>query len=665
MAPTPQQLFEQAMQQHRAGRMAEAEALYRNILSRQPNHADACQMLGILANQTGRSDEAGQLLRQAIELNPGVASYHNNLGLTLVSSGRPSEAIAVFTRALQIQPDFPEAQNNLGTALRACGQIKDAIAAYQRAVAIRPEYPEALNNLAGAVRADGRLEEAIEIYRKAIALRPNYVEAWDNLGHALRTNKQFDEAIAAYRHVLTLRPNAAGTLTTLGDTLKDVGLLDEAIDCYRKSLSINPDSRTGENLLYTLHYQTDDPALLWQEHLHWNQAFALPLAPVAPAYANDPNPDRRLRIGYVSPDFRAHCQALFTVPLFSHHDRSQFEIFCYANVEQPDTTTAQIKPYADQWRDIVKLTDQHAADLIRADRIDILADLTLHMGHSRPLVFARKPAPVQVTWLGYPSTTGLTAIDYRLSDPHLDPSTDDERFYSEKTVRLPETFWCYDPLITGLPVNDLPALKDGRVTFGCLNNFCKITEGTLDLWAKVLASTTSRLIVLAPPGASRDRISGGLSRRGIEPGRIEFIEFQPREKYLALYHQIDVCLDTIPYPGHTTTIDAIWMGVPVVNLPGRTSVARGGISILRNVGLGELIARDADDYVRITRSLVSDLPRLAALRSSLRTRIQQSPIMNAPRFAQNIEAAFREMWRRWCSSPSPEGRGGKSTPLTC
>ena len=630
--------------------MAEAEALYRQVLSRQPDHADAHQMLGVLANQIGRSDEALRLLQRAIELNPKVPSYHNNLGLTLVSSGRARDAVAVFTRALQLQPNFPEAQNNLGTALRACGQIKDAIAAYRKAIELRPAYPEALNNLAGAVRADGRLDEAIAIYRQAIALRPTYAEAYDNMGHALRTNKQLDEAVAAYRQVLALRPDSAGTLSTLGDTLKDVGLLDEALQCYRKSLSIKPDSRTNENLLYTILYQTDDPALLWQEHARWNQTFARPIMPRAPRFDNDRNPDRRLRIGYLSPDFRAHCQALFTVPLFSHHDRQAVEIFCYANVDQPDTTTAQIKPYADQWRDIVKLTDDQAADLIRSDRIDILVDLTLHMGFSRPLIFARKPAPVQVTWLGYPGTTGLTAIDYRLSDPFLDPTPDQEKFYSEKTVRLPDAFWCYDALITGLPANELPALRGAPFTLGCLNNFCKITEPTLELWSMVLnALGTSRLIVLAPTGASRDRISRGLALRGIDPARIEFVEFLPREKYLAQYHRIDLCLDTIPYPGHTTTIDALWMGVPVVNLPGRNSIARGGISILRNVGLPELIARDAQDYVQIVKSLATDLPRLAALRASLRARTEESPLMNAPRFARNMESAYRAMWRTWCA----------------
>jgi predicted O-linked N-acetylglucosamine transferase (SPINDLY family) len=653
MAPTVQQTFERAMAEHRSGRMAEAETLYRQILARQGDHADTFQMLGVLANQTGRSDEAIQLLRRAIELKPNVASFHNNLGLTLVSSGRAPEAVAVFMRALQLQPNFPEAQNNLGTALRASGRIKEAIAAYERATTLRSAYPEALNNLAGAVRADGRLDEAISIYRKAIALRPGYVDAHDNLGHALRTNKQLDEAVAQYLQVLALRPDSAGTLTTLGDTLKDVGQIDEAIECYRKSLALRPDSRTTENLLYTLHYQTDDPETLWREHERWNHEFALPLLPRTLSIANDPDPQRKLRIGYVSPDFRAHCQALFTVPLLSHHDRSAFEVFCYANVEQPDTTTAQIRPYADHWRDIVKLPDQQAADLIRADRIDILVDLTLHMGYSRPLIFARKPSPVQVTWLGYPSTTGLTAIDYRLSDPHLDPpsSPNDERFYSEKTVRLPDSFWCYDALITGMPVNELPAVKAGRITFGCLNNFCKITEATLELWAKVLnAVPMSRLIVLTPQGSSRDRISRGLALHGVDPARIQFVAFLPREKYLEQYHQIDICLDTIPYPGHTTTIDALWMGVPVMNLAGRNAVARGGISILRNVGLPELIAKDADDYVRITASLAGDLPRLAALRSSLRERIERSPIMDAPRFVRNIEAAFREMWQSWCAT---------------
>ena len=309
-------------------------------------------------------------------------------------------------------------------------------------------------------------------------------------------------------------------------------------------------------------------------------------------FARPPAP-RRATASRPTSGSAALTQSQFTIPLLSQHDHSQFEVFCYSNVAVPDEVTERIRSYADGWRDIAALSDEHVAEAIHRDRIDILVDLTMHMDRNRLLTFARKPAPVQVTWLAYPGTTGLTAIDYRLSDPHLDPVGTDA-FYVEKTVRLPETFWCYDPLTSEPAVNALPALSTGYVTFGCLNNFAKVTDATIELWAKVLGRVgTSRLILLAPKGSARSGVLDAFSAHGIDPSRIEFVGRQPRAAYLATYRRIDLCLDTFPYNGHTTTLDSLWMGVPPITLAGATSVSRGGLSLLSNLQLRDFVAKDA------------------------------------------------------------------------
>jgi predicted O-linked N-acetylglucosamine transferase (SPINDLY family) len=317
-----------------------------------------------------------------------------------------------------------------------------------------------------------------------------------------------------------------------------------------------------------------------------------------------------------------------------------------------DALTSQFQQYADRWRSILGLTDNEVATQIRDDGIDVLVDLTLHMADNRLLVFARKPAPVQVTFAGYPGSTGLTTMDYRLSDPHLDPPGIDDSVYSEKTIRLPDTFWCYDPLDAGgIPVNPLPALDRNWVTFGCLNNFCKINDGVLNLWARVMHEVRdSRLLLLASHGSHRQWTLNRLGKEGIDPERIEFIAFQPRRAYLQTYNRIDLGLDSFPYNGHTTSLDSIWMGVPVVTLVGQTVASRAGWSQLSNLGLRELAGQTPDQFVQIAVELANDLPRLQGLRATLRQRMERSPLMDAPRFARNIEVAFRQMWHEWCAT---------------
>jgi predicted O-linked N-acetylglucosamine transferase (SPINDLY family) len=335
-----------------------------------------------------------------------------------------------------------------------------------------------------------------------------------------------------------------------------------------------------------------------------------------------------------------------------HHDRQQFEVLCYANVGQSDALTDRFRVASDGWRNIAGISDEEAAARIRADRIDILVDLTLHLANHRLLVFARRPAPVQVTWAGYPGTTGLETIDYRLTDPYLDPPGTSDEHYSEASICLPHSFWCYDPLTGAPPVNPLPALISGHITFGSLNNYCKVHEGVLELWAKVLGIVPdSRLLLLSKVGVHRQRAIEVFERCGVAGERIEWFTPAARPEYLAAYHRIDVGLDTFPYNGHTTSLDSFWMGVPVITLVGKTVVGRGGLSQAMNLGLPELIARTREEYVQRAAELASDLPRLAELRQSLRARMQASPLMDAARFTRDLEAAYRDMWCRWCARP--------------
>ncbi len=340
------------------------------------------------------------------------------------------------------------------------------------------------------------------------------------------------------------------------------------------------------------------------------------------------------------------------VPLLAHHDSRSVEVFCYSDVRVPDENTARLRQLAHVWRNAAGMADAQLAQGIRADQIDILVDLSLHSAGNRLLAFARKPAPVQVTWLGYPGTTGLTSIDYRLTDPFLDPPVTDQ-FYSEKSVRLPHTFWCYEPVHPELQVSGLPAIENGYVTFGCFNNFAKVTPAALELWARLLSAIPrSRLMINCPSGEAQARVIERFSRSGIEPHRIEFVRRKPLVDYLAQFNRVDVAVDPFPCSGGTSTCDALWMGVPTVTLRGHTAVGRGSVSILSNVGLANWIADTPEQYLSIAAEMAGDLPRLAELRSGLRKKMEQSPLMNAAQFAADMEAAYRSMWENWCSAPA-------------
>jgi len=645
------------VEHHQAGRLAEAEGIYRQILTVNPRHADALHLMGVLAHQAGKSEAAVGMIRRAIEINPGSAVYYSNLGEACRAAGRIGEAVEACRKAVEMRPDYARGWGNLGAALYEAEKWEESLAACRRVVELKADYPEALNQMSVVQRDMGKGNESFAASHRALALRPDYAEAYVNLGNAVADRGEVDEAISLYRKAIQLKPQLAEAHANMGVALKDRGELGEAVACYRKAMELRGGQFVTAHsaLLCAMYF---DPAYsagdIYQEHRRWNLAYGEPLKKFVQKHENDRDAGRRLRVGYVSPDFRQHSVGTFMLPLMEGHDRSAVEVFAYAHVRSPDAMTEKFKAAADQWRDIVGVGDEALAERIREDRIDILLDLTLHLDHNRLLAFARKPAPVQVTYLAYPGTSGLTTMDWRITDPYLDPVGSDEGIYSERSWRLPETYWCYRPMWPGVEVNDR-AVAGGEITFGCLNNFSKVTSGALEAWGRVMRQLPgSRLILYAMEGSHRQRVKDVLAKGGVEQSRVSFVGRQPLAKYYGEYQNIDIALDPFPYCGGTTTCDALWMGVPVVSLRGRTAVGRGGVSLLSNLGLGKLVAESVEEYVEIAIGLARDRERMAELRRTLRGRMEASVVMDVARFARHVEEAYRGMWREWC------GRGGEN-----
>lgn len=634
----------------------------RRAIELQPDFPVALNNLGHLCGEAGDTEQAARFFDRAIELAPGHAGIHFNYGTMLYKAGELARAEAVLRRTVELAPGHVNALNNLANVLLAERRNAEALAVLEHARTLAPDSVDVLTNLGCVMTAAGRVEEAQAALERAIVLEPGRVSAWNNLGSLMLRLGRVDEAHAAFARAIELKPDFADAHINLGNAFSKAGSIDEAIACYRRAMACDPASiGANSNLLFSLMFAADEGHAIRAEAERFvaRHEAALLAASARAQYPNTPDCTRRLRIGYVSPDFRHHCQSLFTTPLFRHHDHAAFEIVCYSLGAQRDDMTERLVKFADVWRDAADFDDARLAQQIRDDRIDILVDLTMHMDGARRLVFARRPAPVQVAWLAYPGTTGSPSIGWRLTDPWIDPvdTPQVDGQYTERSLRLPDAFWCYDALSPNVEVNALPALTSGHITFGCLNNPCKLTDATLALWSGVFAALPdARLVLMAPEGAARKRLAARFAAHGIDPARVSFTGFQARADYLRTYQQFDIALDTFPANGHTTSLDALWMGVPVPTRAGHSAVSRAGLCLLANLGLPELAAPDDAGYVEIVTSLALDLPRLAALRAGLRARMQASPLMDGARFARGMEAAFREMWRGWCR-PAPVRAG--------
>jgi len=603
----------EAIRLHRSGKLEEAEAACRKHLRDNPSDYAAMHVLGTIVHDRGRTPEAVDVMRQAVALAPRLPQLRVNLAALLGQIGELEEGLNHLLEALKVRGDIPELHNNLGVTLERLGRAEEAAASYRTAIALRNDYPEAHSNLGNALRKLGKFDQAIEAYHAAISLRATYPTAYSGLS----------------------------------DAFGELGDADQAIACRRRTLEVTPGSpQLDSNLLFTLLYSDRlSPAQLRQEAEAWARQYGG--ASKLPPPANDRDPDRTLRVGYLSPDFRGHTIAHLIEPILMAHDRDRFQVFCYSSVAKPDSITSRLKLLAGAWRDVRNSSDDQTAAIIRQDEIDILVELAGHMGDNRLMVLARRPAPLQVQ-LGYAGTTGLPEVDYRITDAHCDPAGT-EAFYTERLVRLPHCAWPYQPNDVPEP-GPLPALRAGHITFGCLNKTIKITSDAAELWCKILQRVSgSRLILLSPPD-NRGLIER-FTRHGLEPARLILIPRLSGEDYLRLFSdRIDIALDTFPYNGDTTTCDGLWMGVPLISLAGDAFVSRRGVSHLVNVGLDDLVAQTREQYVDKAVALANNLPALADLRAGLRQQTAKSPLTDGVRYARNLEAAFRQIWAKWCKA---------------
>lgn len=684
----PETLLEQALCFHRAGRLQEAQTLYEHILAQAPGHADALHLRGTIAHQAGDHELACEHILRALETDPGVPLFHNslgnvlrdmgrreaahacyrealrlwpdyadahyNLGLLLKTRGEVESALRHFQEALENKPDFAEARNNLGILLGGQGRFQEAADHFRAALGSRPDFPEVCNNLGAALRELGRPKEALGHCKRALELRRDYPEAHHNLGLILKEQGAMGAAITHIREALRLNPALAEAHNSLGTAMLAKNRVTEALDCFRKAVALRADfAAAHSNLLHNLHYRSTDPEALFLEHRRWARQHAQ--APAAPLqrHPNDPDSQRRLRIGYVSPDLRVHPVGLFFEPLLRAHDRSAFEVICYSDVSRPDTLTARLKSRAEHWRDIRGMLDEQVEAMIRQDRVDILVDLAGHTTGNRMPLFTRKPAPLQVSYLGYPDTSGLDAMDYRMTDGYADPVGQTDHLHAETLLRPHCSFLCYCPPEGSPSVVPPPALRTGKITFGTFNNICKMSPQIIDIWTKILGALPDCQLIIKSPLLQdeevRDRLRTLFGRSGVAAERLLLMGPVPSaHDHLKGYGSVDIALDTFPYHGTATTCEALWMGVPVITLAGRHHVARVGVSILTNLGLTDLIAESPERFLQKALDLAQDLPRLTRLRAGLRKIMAQSPLTDSHAFTRAIEKAYRRVWRRWC-----------------
>ncbi len=675
----PEAHHNQGIVRMRQGDPDGAALCFRRALALQPDDPVAYCNLGHVLAALGEHDESVDCYRRAVQLRPEFDHAWLNLSHALLSLGRPDEAAACYERAVQLRPDDPGplaelatllmhrgeldaavaryeqalrlspdcvgAYSNMGLALMALGRLEEARLSFEQALYLQPDLAEAHNNLGLALLNQDRVAEARLRFERALQLRPDMVDARNNLGLAYDAQGEPDQALASFESALRIDPDHFGALTNLANACKDQGRAAAAIAFYHKAVASRPDdAAVHSNLLLAMQYlPCADPREILAEASCYARRHAEPLAGAIEPHPRRSLSGRRLRIGYVSADFREHPVVSFLEPILAAHDRHRFEIFCYADVSRPDETTRRLEGYADRWQSLVGLSDPRAAERIRQDDIDILVDLAGHTGGNRLRAFARKPAPIQVSYLGYLGTTGLTAMDYYITDAHADPPGLSEGHYQEQLIHLPECGFCYAPGPAPEVNTEPPARRSGQVTFGCLNNPAKVSDEVLAAWSRMLAAVPpSRLLIRTGVGRSaEERIRDLLANHGIAPERVDFAgRTATRFTYLELYHAVDIALDPFPYNGVTTTCDALWMGVPVISLAGWMSISRQGVRFLRSVGLDELLAGTIEDYVRIAAELAGDQARLAELRAGLRKRMSCSPLMDAHRLSRELEAAY-------------------------
>ena len=650
---TTQQAIDLAVQHHNAGRLPEAESICQQILKSDPNQPVALHLLGVIAHQVGKHDIAVDLITMALAIKPDFADAYSNLGNALQGLGKLDEAVASFHKALAIKPDFAMAHNNLGAVLKELGKLDEAVASYHKALDIKPDFAEAHSNLGLALQELGKLDEAMASYHKALAIKPDYAEVHYNLGNSFKELGKLDEAVASYHKALVIKPDYAEAHNNLGNAFKDLGKLDEAVTSYHKALAIKPDYvEVHSNLIFTmLYFPSTTGGTILKEALRWDQQHGN-RGEVA-KHDNKLDPERLLRIGYVSGDFRQHAVSYLLEPLLAGHDHEEVELFCYAEVLRPDLVTERFKGHADHWRSTIGLSDEKLADIIRADMIDIVVDCTGHTANSRLRALTRKPAPVQVSHFSmYGSTSGVKAMDYVLSDCVLTPPGFEDQF-SEEVVILPHGAFAFRP-DPDWPEVETPPPTGGGPLFACVGDPVRIGPATTALWARLLEMVPGSRI-LFKHGAYGDpktreawhgkfkELGNHLIFEGVDGGWARNMD---------VYGRVDVVLDTLPMSGGSSCIIPLWMGVPVITMAGPYYGHRYGSAMVTLADMADFSAEDPEDYLRIASDLANDPERRTSLRHTMRDTIKASHILDARGCAADIEAAYRKMWRAWCEGVS-------------
>ncbi len=681
--PDVNEAFAAALARHQAGDIVGAERLYRELLAGFGSHTPTLCNLGVLLVQGDRVEEAVGLYNLALATTPDHPDAHFNLGnvyrrgnqLALAAThyqdclkANPRHGAAAYNLGLiysavgdlpattecyrlvvKLEPGNAEGHARLADALVRGGHLADGVASFRAASKLQPDQPRHLYNLGLALANSGAAAEASETITRALKLNPDYAEAHNAMGLNLEAQGRKDDALFHYQKAVQLKPDLADAWSNLGTNLSEQGRCDEAVECLRESLVHKPNAPAiFSNLLLLLNYTSKvTPAEVAREHRAWAKRFAPP-APAASPVPHPHDPRRRLRVGYLSPDFRQHTVSSFIELLLTHHNRDQVEVYAYGSVLRPDEVTARLSQLADHYRPVGGLPDEQVYAAIRADRIDVLIDLAGHTAGNRLQLLAARPAPIQCTLFGYPNTTGLAAVDYRITDPLSDPEGVTESLATEALLRLPEVPWCYAPPQADVPVTALPCLAKKWFTFGCLNNPAKISEACLAAWTKLVISIPgTRLVVLGgQSNAGVKKLADRFVQGGILRDRVEVISRVPKDQYFEAYQRFDVTLDPFPYNGGVTTGDSLWMGVPVLTVAGNTYVSRQGLMANAAVGLPEFVADSPESLIDLARDWTKRRDELAALRAGLRARLLASPLGDAPRYVRNLENALREVWAK-------------------
>jgi predicted O-linked N-acetylglucosamine transferase (SPINDLY family) len=634
------------------GRFSEAEVFARKVTEHYPKFGFGWKCLGTVVKSQERTEESLEYMQRAADLMPEDPEAQSNLGVTLKDLGRYKDAEFCYRLALKIKPDFAEAYNNLGVVLKEFGDLHGAESCYRSAIKLKPNVADVYSNLGALLNEIGCPEDAEACHRTALKLNPGFAKAYYNLGITLKEMDRLTEAEACFLRALEIKPDYADACSNLGVLLfGDMGRLDEAEGYCRRALEIKPGFAEAQSvLLFNINYLANhDPCHQLEEARKYGDIVAKKVRERFSSWRCLSRPER-LRVGIVSGDLRNHPVGYFLETVISQIDQSRIELIAYTTDFKVDELTARIKPYFSSWKSLLGLNDEVASNLIHSDGVHVLLDLSGHTGNNRLPVFAWKPAPVQVSWLGYFATTGVAEMDYLLCD-EIGVPEEAQKYFTESLWYLPDTRICFSPPEFELPVSETPSLKTGIITFGCFQNIAKIGNAVLTVWAKILHEIpNSRLRLQCKQLGDPSKAATFLCRlqeRQIDVSRISLFGDMPRADYLAAHAEVDLILDTFPYPGGTTTCEALWMGVPTVTLAGNTLLERQGASILTAAGLAEFVSATKDEYLAKAVMYSSNPERLATLRSGLRQQVLDSPLFDAPRFARNFEDALWGMWDRW------------------